>query len=130
MPTLRCLLVSLSLLGAVADARADGGTVRFSGQRDGFRVTVFTAPTPPRVGPIDVSVLVQDAASAATRSDVPVLVHAHPVGRPAQRIGGPATVEAATNKLYRAAVLELSESGPWRVEVAVGEEESGPVAFE
>jgi hypothetical protein len=130
MTTPRCLLVSLFLLGGVADARADGGTVRFCGHHDAYHITIFTAPSLPRVGPVDVSVLVQDSTSGAARSDIPVLVHAHPVGRPAQQIGGPATVEAATNKLFRAAVLELPEPGPWRVEVAMGTGESVPIEFE
>ncbi len=43
----------------------------------------------------------------------------------------PATTEAATNKLLRAARLELSEGGLWHIEVSVGEiDPSQPVAFD
>ena len=41
-----------------AIACADGGTVRLCEVRDGRRITVLTAPTLLRAGPLDVSVLV------------------------------------------------------------------------
>jgi hypothetical protein len=41
--------------------RADGGAMRLSERAGGYRVTVFTDPTPLRAGPVDVSVFVQDA---------------------------------------------------------------------
>lgn len=66
---------------------------------------------------MDVSVLVQNAATGGPRLDVPVEVIAHPVGEPERVIRGTATVEAATNKLFRAALLDLSEPGRWRFEV-------------
>ena len=92
--------------------------MRFSGRRDGLRITVFTAPNPLRAGPVDVSVLVQDA-SGRPLTDVPVAVRAHPAGDPARQVSGPATAEAATNKLLLAAPLEFGEPGRWRVEVGV-----------
>jgi hypothetical protein len=107
------------LLLCPAVAPADGGTLRFSKQVDGYRITLFTAPTALRAGPVDFSVLVQAADSDAPLLDVPVTVHAYPERDPQHRIGGPATAAAATNKLFRAIVLDLSEAGPWRVEVEV-----------
>ncbi len=118
-----------ALLGP-AVAYGDGGTLRLSQQRDGLRISVFSAPTPLRAGSVDFSVLVQDAAGAPL-PDLPVTVHAHPVGRPEQCSGGPATSEAATNKLFRAAQFELPAAGRWRVEVTVnGPERATNVAFE
>jgi hypothetical protein len=107
------------LLLCPALARADGGTLRVSRLCDGYRVTLFTAPADLRAGPVDFSVLVQSAESDALMPDVPVTVHAYPVAEPERRIGGPATVAAATNKLFRAIRLDLPEPGRWRVEVAV-----------
>jgi hypothetical protein len=49
-----------------------------------------------------------------------------PRGRPDEVIRCAATNEAATNKLFRAAVFEIPEPGWWEVEVAV-EGERGPV---
>jgi hypothetical protein len=98
-------------------ARADGGTVCFSGKAGGYRITVFSAPTPLRAGPVDLSVLVQDAATGE------IMPHARVTVRLAKR-GGPtleyaATTEVATNKLFRAAQIELPEPGRWQMHVRV-----------
>ncbi len=103
-----------------AAARADGGTLRISKVCDGYRITLFTSPTAPRAGQIDFSVLVQSTDSDAPLFDVPVTVQAYPDGEPQHRIGGPATTAVATNKLFRACLLNLSEPGHWHVEVEVG----------
>jgi|SRR5579884_1804683 len=100
-------------------AHADGGALRLSERHGPYRVSVFTSPTPPRAGPVDVSVLVQDADSGETVSDVTVRVRAAPHGRPGAAIHADATTEAATNKLFRAAVCELPEPGAWDVQVDV-----------
>jgi hypothetical protein len=99
--------------------RADGGTLRLSERRGPYRVSVFTSPTPLRAGTVDVSVLVQDADSGDPVPDVRVRVRATPRGRPAETIEAAATSEAATNKLFRAAVFELPEPGVWQLEVVV-----------
>jgi hypothetical protein len=104
-----CLLVTPAAL-------ADGGTVRFSALRDGKTVTVFTSPTPPCTGIVDVSIFVQDAGSGQPISDLPITVRAHSI-RSGERISFPATTEAATNKLMRSALLELPEPGTWHVVV-------------
>jgi hypothetical protein len=111
-------LVVLMLCPALA--RADGGTLRFSKQCAGYRISLFTAPASLRAGTVDFSALVQSADSEAPLLDVPVMVHVFPEGSQT-RIGGLATTAAATNKLFRAIQLELSEPGLWHVEVVVGE---------
>ena len=112
-------------------AFGDGGTVRLSEQQAGYRITVFSAPTPFRAGPVDVSVLVQDAATGATIPDVRVRVWMTPRGRPTEALDNRATTEAATNKLFQAAVFELPAPGWWDVEITVeGTKGSARVAFE
>ena len=114
-----------------AGARADGGELRYSGVKGCYRVAIFTAPVPPRTGPLDVSVLVQEAATGRARPDVPVTVSVHPASRPCCRDCRLATEEAATNKLFRAATFELTRPGSWQVEVEVGDPPlAGPVRFE
>jgi hypothetical protein len=95
---------------------------------------------------VDVSVLVQDADSGELVPGVRVTVRA--ILRVAGAVGGSdqdgetlnapathtvthvATAEAATNKLYRAAVFELPESGWWDMEVIVeGQRGSAHVRF-
>lgn len=55
-------------------AGADGGTLRFSEEKDGYRIAVFTTPTPLRAGPVDISVLVQNAATGEPESGVQISV--------------------------------------------------------
>ena len=112
-------------------ALADGGALRFSERRDGRVITVFTTPTPLRAGPVDVSALVQDADSGRPLGDVSIVVHAHPLDHVGGSVNAPATTEAATNKLLRAARLELSEPGRWHVEVIVsGTSQGQPIGFD
>ena len=125
------MTVWLALVAEESVAWGDGGALRFSGRRDGRLITVFTAPTPLRVGTVDISVLVQDADSSRPLPDVPIVVNAHAVLCPQGRIRAPATTEAATNKLLCAARLELSEPGRWHVEVIVqGSSQGPPIGFD
>jgi hypothetical protein len=111
------LLSSSFILDPSSIARADGGAVRLSEQAGAYRVTVFTSPTPLRAGPVDVSVLVQDAAGECVpAAKVTVRLTARQTG---EVLEYPATVEAATNKLFDAAVFELPNSGWWEVTVTV-----------
>jgi hypothetical protein len=100
-------------------AYADGGAVRLSQQAGPYRVTVFTAPTPLRAGPVDVSVFVQDGAGGAALPDVTVRITLAPVGRDGPALEARATHETATNKLFQAAAFDLPAPGRWRVGVAV-----------
>ncbi len=98
---------------------ADGGAVVFSKLCGGYRITLFAAPPSPRAGPVDFSVLIQAVDSGAPVLDIPVSIHVCPEDAPQRSSGGPATTAAATNKLFRAIQLDLSEPGRWHVEVVV-----------
>jgi hypothetical protein len=115
----RTLLVSLGIVILPAAAHADGGAIRLSERKGGYQVTVFTSPTPLRAGPVDVSVFVQAAATGQPVPEARVAVSVSPRGRPGEAVTYPATAEAATNKLYRAAVFDLPEPGWWEMEVSV-----------
>ena len=123
--------VWLGLGVASAPALADGGTLRFSGRRGDWSITVFTAPTPLSAGPLDLSVLVLEAKTGKPITDLPVAVQAQLVGGAGTAIRAEATTEAATNKLLRAARLDLEAPGRWRFEVTVaGVAQSPPIAFD
>ncbi len=108
-------------LAALAGAaRADAGAIRASETVSGYRVSVFSSPTPLRVGLVDVSVLVQDAATGQPVPDAQVTVRARHRTEPSASVTCAATAAAATNKLFRAAVFELPEPGWWDVEVEIG----------
>jgi hypothetical protein len=107
----------LLLLIWCATAAADGGSMCLSGKQGAYQISVFTAPTPFRAGPVDVSVLVQDASSGNPLTQVQVRVRMTKSGRPTLEY--PATSEIATNKLLHAAQFELPEPGTWHLEVQV-----------
>jgi hypothetical protein len=120
------------LVGACGTpARGDGGTIRLSRCESGYRITVFTAPTPFRAGPVDISVFVQHAVTGEPMPEVNVTVRLIPRGQPGQPIRHAATTDAATNKLLKAAVFELPRPGRWAVEVMIdGGQGAAPVYFE
>src|SRR5262245_48712682 len=101
------------------EAHGDGGTVRLSQRAGGYQITVFTAPTPFRAGPVDVSVLVQDAATKQALPRAQVTVRVAPLPGRHAAVSSPATTEAATNKLLHAALFELPEPGWWEPEIVV-----------
>jgi hypothetical protein len=117
-PILMVLLLSSLIPHPSSLARADGGTVRLRQRAGGYQVAVFTLPTPFRAGPVDVSVLVQDAATGECVPAARVTVRLTARGTD-DVLEYPATAEAATNKLFHAAVFQLPEPGWWDVEVAV-----------
>jgi hypothetical protein len=116
--TVRLLLFSSFILHPSSFAQADGGVVRLSEQVGDYRLTVFTTPTPFCAGPVDISVLVQDAASGETVTPARVILRltARTSG---QVLEYPASSEAATNKLFLAAVFELPEASWWDVEIHI-----------
>jgi hypothetical protein len=101
---------------SASSAMADGGLLRLSEQRGDLRVSVFTSPTPPRVGTSDVSVLVQDARGRV-KLNVPVHVRAWPVDDPDSVVQAKATRELATNQLLQSAHLPLDRPGRWQLVV-------------
>jgi len=100
-------------------ARADGGTIRLSETKGDYRISAFTAPNPFRAGPVEISVLVQDAATGDALPDVKVNLRVASGERPSDTRQYPATSGAATNKLFHSAVFDLPGPGRWTVEVDV-----------
>ena len=99
-------------------ARADGGAVRLCERAGDYQLTVFTLPTPFRAGPVDVSVLVQDAATGECVAQARATLHLTARGS-GQVLEYPATSGAASNKLFHEAAFGLPEAGWWDVEVSV-----------
>jgi hypothetical protein len=118
-PILMSLLLSSLILHPSSFLRADGGTVRLSEQKGNYRIAVLTAPAFLRAGPVDISVLIQDASTGEPVSDVDIAIKAVWCGAPAVAIQHSATTEAATNKLYYAATFELPEAGWYALDVSI-----------
>ena len=124
-PIVFSLLLSSLILQPSSFLLADGGTVRLSGQQGNYQITMLTAPTPLRAGPIDISVLTQKADTHELVLDGQVSITATRRGHPSSSVSHFATAEAATNKLFRAANFELREPGWWEVEVSIDDSPLG-----
>jgi hypothetical protein len=110
---LPCLIV------AQPSALGDSGDVRLSSIVGAYRVSVFTSPTPLAAGPVDVSVLVQDAKTNELVDDAQVSIRVQPVERVDESIEVLASRAAATNKLLQSAAFELPSAGAWRIETSI-----------
>lgn len=99
--------------------RADGGQVRAVQSDRGKLITVFTSPTPMCAGLADVSVAVQDAATGHVCDEAQTFIELKHRDSTIPVIRTAATSQAATNKLLRAAVIDLPAQGPWDVTVRV-----------
>jgi hypothetical protein len=100
-------------------ARADGGALRLSQTAGNYRISVFTSPTPFCAGPVDISVLVQDAITGEVIPTTSVAIQLVLHSQPDNALCYVATTKAATNKLFKAAVFDLPGPGRWRVKVTV-----------
>jgi hypothetical protein len=108
---------ALVLAVACPPVCADGGALRLSAVQRDYRISVFTAPTPFRAGPVDISVLVQDHQTGELVPAAQVRIRMKQPGR--QELAFPATFETATNKLFQAAQFELPYPGSWEIQVHV-----------
>jgi hypothetical protein len=116
---LRIVLVVFYLAALPMFVRADGGMLQISQVQGMYRISVFTAPTPWRAGPVDVSVLVQNADTGTPITDASVRVRATRRVESRVEVEQTASTEAATNKLLHAAVFELPQPGWWDIVVSV-----------
>ena len=109
------LLPALAILTQAA-AWADGGTVLLRQEAGDLVITVFASPSPLSVGPIDISLLLQNrnGLDPVLDSDVSLLLH-----QDASSIEAHPTREQARNKLLYAAPVTFSEPGKWQIDVTV-----------
>ncbi len=119
MVRFRATAIGLMLGWLPTSLWADGGTLRLWDRQGRYEIAVFTAPSPFVAGPVDISVLVLDSATGEPVLDAKVVVKVAPLGRPEAAELHPATSGAATNKLFYAALFELSEPGFFMVEVVI-----------
>ncbi len=113
-----------ALLGLVvllpAPSSGDGGTVRLIERSGPFVITVFSAPEPLRVGPADLSILVQDEADDAPVLDARISLEAvPPPGGAGEVVRLEATRAQAINKLFYATPFTPRQPGAWTLGVRV-----------
>jgi hypothetical protein len=112
------------LLLAIGSCLADGGVVIARQSINGLDLTVFASPVPLHAGPLDVSVLVQDANTGETALDAAVNVSWSPTSSASpdwlppccsmttnlDKI--PAIRGHSQNKFLYSAIVPVSSSGP------------------
>jgi hypothetical protein len=82
-----------------------------------FLITVFGDPTPLRVGPVDISVMIQDEEGGRPILEAEVTVQLQEQGTDRSPIITQATRQNATNKLLYAALVNLPAPGLWELQV-------------
>jgi hypothetical protein len=122
------LLFLLAVSISCSPLWADGGTVVLQKRSGPFLITLFSDPTPVRVGRADLSVMCQKAEDNSPVLDAKVLLHLRRPGTGSDIVEFtlPAKHDNASNKLLYAAVVDLPSPGNWRVNVDV--ERSGILA--
>ena len=108
---------TLLLLAIAVCAFGDGGSVILHKRTEQLAVTVFASPAAPRVGPVDMSVLIQSAATLEPVLDATVWLRFAKTG--SQTIRVPATHSYASNKLLFSATAQLNEPGEWQVSAEI-----------
>lgn len=108
----------LFLLASAGLAFADGGAVVFRAPAGPFDVAILSKSDAIRVGPNDLSVMVQKGQSNVM--DASIQVHlTRNAGGEIERLTAIATHAKATNKTLYAASLNMPSPGVWRLSVDV-----------
>lgn len=110
-------LMVIACVACITEARADGGAVQFMKSAGPFVITVFTTPSPLRAGPVDISLMIQSRENQQPVLDCLAQVQLSKDG--ATSIRSEATHQAAQNKLFYAAQVNIPESGLWELEASV-----------
>jgi hypothetical protein len=137
------IVALIFLLVPAPVALGDGGAIQMRRDAPPFLITVFSSPNPPREGPTDISVLVQDRESLAPVLDAQVSLQLNSEAG-GFRFDASANQGQASNKLLYAANVTLNTPGAWdctvfvkrgdtRVRIAgtivVAPAEAGPAAY-
>lgn len=107
----------LAVGGSCSSAFGDGGRICARESFGDCELTVFASPNPPRAGPVDVSVLLQNSQTGTVAADANVTVELTSSNPKVPPIRAAATSATATNKLFRSALVTLPEAGRWDVRV-------------
>src|SRR4051794_5203924 len=130
---LACCCLTWLILGGTC--WADGGTIQFSAVSQGLQISVFTNPGIPSAGPVDLSVLVQEAKThtAVLNADIHAsLTPETPAPNPsawappicaARSVSNLQSFQLnhteAQNRLYYASLVQIPSGGKWRLTLNV-----------
>jgi hypothetical protein len=111
------LLIAASIATVTSRVRADGGTVLWQRTTGPFQVTLFTAQTPLRKGPTDLSVMLEEAGE--TRPIVGARVFVELENGSGKTVRAEATHRLARNKLLYCSLIDLPEAGYWKMKIII-----------
>ena len=111
------LVVFISLSPLVQIAQADGGVVIFQRVLPSFTITLFSTEMPPRPGPADLSVLLEQPNGHSPILDAQVFVELQHEG--GMSIRAEATRSQARNKLLYCSLINIPESGQWKIRLHI-----------
>jgi hypothetical protein len=114
---LAILLLAGSGLITATPARGDGGTLQKTLRTRTLEINIFTDPTPPRTGTVDVNVVMLPIPAGTSQALPAFQVCAYPDGAPEKIHCDTPVMARAMN--YRAGQLDLPKAGLWHVEVRV-----------
>ena len=111
------LLVVLTICASAIMVRADGGVVLWQQTSGAITVTAFTSQSPLRIGPADISFLIENKEQSRPILDALVFVALEDASGITAR--EEATHDQARNKLLYCSVMNLVKPGPGRMKVIV-----------
>ncbi len=114
---LRMMFIALSVSMLTSTVRADGGTVLWQRTTEPFTVTVFTAESPLRTGPTDISLVVESADESHRLVDAQVFITLE--NEAGTTVQAEATHRQARNKLLYCSLINLPEPGHWKMKIIV-----------
>ena len=110
-------LIVLSICASATLARADGGVVLWQQTSGSITVTAFTTQSPLRIGPSDISFLIENNEQSRPVLNAAVFLAFEDASGVIAR--GEATHDQARNKLLYCSVMTLIKAGPSRMRVIV-----------
>src|ERR1041385_7744449 len=113
----RTLLVVLTICASAIMVRADGGVVLWQQTSGSITVTAFATQSPLRIGPADISFLIENNEQSRPILDARVFVALEDANGVTAR--GEATHDQARNKLLYCSVMNLVKPVPGRMKVIV-----------
>jgi hypothetical protein len=102
-------------------AHADGGRLQLRQAAGPFVVSLFTTPESLAVGPVDLSVMVEEQGGGSVLLDADVVVTLTPEEASIAPVVAHLSHAHATNRLLEDAVVQLPRAGRWHAVIHVSE---------
>jgi hypothetical protein len=111
------LLIAIAFVTATRVVRADGGVVLWQQTTGPFTATVFSAETPLRPGPADISVLLEGTGGHHPVLNAHVFIELE--NETGMTVNAEATHGQARNKLLYCSLIHLPTAGHWKMRLIV-----------